>query len=103
MKALLYLALLVGTINGFFWRKLPQGSYFILDSFFVLLLCLFIYSKDKDSFIKFALVSLAAWDLFDELRDANTTTGFYELLTALTLPAFWIIIKKKNEANSTRR
>jgi len=102
MNRLLYFALAVGVVNGLFWRELPKGSYYILESFFVFLLCLFIYLKDKDSFIKFVLIALSFNTLLDEVFFDNTTISINEIIVAVTLPIFWIYKKYKNETNTIR-
>jgi len=102
MKWILYLALAVGIVNGLFWSELPKGSYYILNSFFVFLLCLFIYIKNRNSFINFVLVMLSFSTLLDELFFDNTIISVNELLIALSIPFIWVF-RKKNETNTIKQ
>lgn len=102
MKWILYLALTVGFVNGLFCSELPKGSYYILNSFFVFLLCLFIYIKNRNSFINFVLVMLSFSTLLDELFFDNTVISVNELLIALSIPFIWVF-RKKNETNTIKQ
>lgn len=102
MKWILYVALAVGFVNGLFWSELPKGSYYILNSFFVFLLCLFIYIKNRNSFINFVLVMLSFSTLLDELFFDNTIISVNELLIALSIPFIWVF-RKKNETNTIKQ
>lgn len=103
MKKLLYVALAVGAINGFLWRDLPQGSYYVLNSLFVFILCLYIWLNDKNSFIKFALAVLSLNELFDEMLFDNSVVSTNEIVLALALPLFWAFKKRKHETNINKR
>lgn len=93
-KNILYFALAVGFTNGFFWQYFPKGTWYILNSFFIFLLCLFIYTEKKDSFINFVLLTLSFSTFLDELFFDNTVISVNEILIALAIPIIWMYKKK---------
>jgi hypothetical protein len=103
MKVLLYIALLVGFFNGFYWRELPKGSYYVLNSCFIFLLCLFIWIENKGNFIKFVLVALSVNELLDEAFFDNSIISINEVAVAASLPLFWVFRQYHYETNITER
>jgi hypothetical protein len=59
------------------------------------LLCVYLFLTDKESLIKFILMSLSINNLLDEMFFDNTKLELNEILTALTIFIFAIIKKKK--------
>lgn len=96
MKSILYISLPICFLYGFFWRDLPEGSYYILNALFINYLCIYMFFTDRKSFIKFYLLSLSIGNLLDEYVFDNTTIGFNEYLFVLILPILWLINNKRN-------
>lgn len=96
MKSILYIALAIGIFNGYFWMKMPEGTYYVLNALFLMLLCLYLFLTDKKSFIKFYLLSLGFSNLLDELVFNPKEIAINEILLTLILPILWLIKKKRN-------
>ena len=96
MKYILYIALLVSVITYSFWSFLSKGSFYIGNSLFIMLLCMYLFIQEKSSMIKFVLLSLAINNLLDELLFDNTQLGLNEILVGLSILIFAII--KRNNA-----
>ena len=94
-KPILYIATVVSVITYLFWSYLPKGSFYIGNAIFILLLCVYLFLTDKESIIKFTLMSLSINNLLDEMFFNNTKLELNEILTALTIFIFAIIKKKK--------
>ena len=94
MKYIVHIALVIGVFNGLFWELLPKGSYYVLNSLLLFLLCLYIFLNDKKSFIKFVLLGLSISNLLDELRFDPTKLHLNEIVVALLLPIIWYLKKK---------
>lgn len=96
MKYILYIALAIGIFNGYFWMKMPEGTYYILNALFLMLLCLYMFLKDNKSFIKFYLLSLSFSNLLDELFFDPQKITNNEIILTLILPILWLIKQRKN-------
>ena len=94
-KPILYIATVVSLVTYLFWKYLPKGSFYIGNSIFIFLLCVYLFLNDKESVIKFILISLSINNLFDEMFFDNTKLELNEILTALTIFIFALIRKKK--------
>lgn len=85
---LLKLALGIGVFNGLFWQLLPKGSYYILNGLFLTLLCLVLFLEDRQSKIKFILVSLSISNLFDELFFDPTKLQLNEIVLLIIIVCY---------------
>ena len=94
-KPILYIATVVSIITYLFWSYMPKGSFYIGNAIFILLLCVYLFLNDKESVIKFILMSLSINNLLDEVFFDNTKLELNEILTALTIFIFAIIKKRK--------
>ena len=94
-KPILYIATVVSIITYLFWSDLPEGSFYIGNAIFILLICVYLFLTDKESIIKFILMSLSINNLLDEMFFDNTKLELNEILTALTIFTFALIRKKK--------
>ena len=94
-KPILYIATVVSIITYLFWSYLPKGSFYVGNAIFILLICVYLFLTNKESVIKFTLMSLSINNLFDEMFFDNTKLELNELLTALAILIFAIIKKKK--------
>ena len=101
MKYILYIAVIVSVITYSFWFYLPKGSFYIGNSLFIMLLCMYLFIQEKSSMIKFVLLSLAINNLLDELIFDNTKLGLNEILVGLSILVFAII--KRNNARQIQR
>tara|TARA_R110002126_G_scaffold236489_1_gene380082 strand:+ start:461 stop:775 length:315 start_codon:yes stop_codon:yes gene_type:complete len=101
MKVILYIALFTGIITYLFWGFMPKGSFYVGNSFFIMMLCIYIYLKDKESCISFILFSLALNNLLDELFFDNTKLELNEIMVGLAIIIF-AIIKRKNDRKISR-
>lgn len=95
MKKILYIALIIGVFNGYFWMKMPEGTYYILNALFLMLLCTYLYLTDRKSFIKFYLISLSLSNLLDELFFDPKEITINEIVLTLILPIIWLIKYKR--------
>lgn len=91
MRYILYIATIVSLITYLFWSELPKGSFYIGNGLFILLLCLYMFLKDKKSIIKFVLLSLSLNNFLDEIFFDNTKFGINEILVGFTVLIFAII------------
>ena len=96
MKIILYISTIVSLITYMFWSYLPKGSFYVGNSIFILLLCIYVFFTDKSSFIKFVLFSLSLNNFADEMVFDNTKFELNEILTGVFILIF-SIIKKKND------
>jgi len=80
MKYILHIATIISIITYMLWDFLPKGSFYIGNGLFIFLLCVYIFSEDRKSFIKFVLFSLSLNNLFDELFFNPTKLGINESL-----------------------
>lgn len=95
MKYFLHIATLISLITYLFWNFLPIGSFYIGNALFISMLCMYIFSLDKKSFIKFVLFCLSLNNLFDELLFDNTILGYNELVILVIVPIIWLFKNKK--------
>lgn len=105
MKYILYIATIVSLVTYLFWSELPKGSFYIGNGLFILLLCLYLFLKDKNSAIKFVLLSLSLNNFLDELFFDNTEFGINEILVGFTVLIFAIIKYRhdRKRPNNTKR
>jgi len=78
MKYLLHIAAVTSLITYMFWNFLPKGSFYLGNAVFIFLLCVYIFSQDRKSFIKFVLFGLSLNNLCDELFFNPTELGINE-------------------------
>lgn len=105
MKYILYIATIVSLVTYLFWSELPKGSFYIGNGLFILLLCLYLFLKDKKSTIKFVLLSLSLNNFLDEIFFDNTKFGINEILVGFTVLIFAIIKYRYDtkRPNNTKR
>jgi len=96
MKYFLHIATLLSIITYLFWSYFPKGSFYVCNALFIFMLCVYIFALDKQSFIKFVLLSLSLNNLFDELLFDNTILGYNELIILVIVPIIWLIKNKRN-------
>lgn len=84
-----------------FWSELPKGSFYIGNALFILMLCVYMYLKEKSSVIKFVLFSFALNNFLDETFFDNTTFGLNEILIGIAIVLF-AIIKRNNDRKRTK-
>ena len=94
-KPILYIATVISIITYLFWSYMPKGCFYIGNAIFILLLCVYLFLNNKESVIKFVLMSLSINNLLDEVFFDNTKLELNEILTALTIFIFALIRKKK--------
>ncbi len=97
MKAVLYLALLIGILTYMFWEHLPKGSFYIGNALFIFLISLYLFYHERKSFIIFFIFGLSLNNLLDELYFDNTILGYNEILLILILPIIWFFKFRKND------
>lgn len=102
-NAIIYVAMLVGVATYNLWHFLPKGSFYIGNALFIFLLSLDVFMKERDSFVKFVLISLSINNLLDELMFDNTKLGVNELIAALIIIIIGLIRMKndRQRANNT--
>lgn len=67
MKFILYIAFFISILTYNLWVYYPKGTFYIGNALFIFFLCLYVYLKDKQSFITFVIFSLSISNLLDEL------------------------------------
>lgn len=95
MKILLYLATIVSIITYSFWGQIKEETgvsiFYIGNALFISLLCLYMFLKDKKSFIKFFLFELSIANLIKELFLDPTRLTLGEALLIVIIPFIWYI------------
>lgn len=94
MKAILYIALVFSIATYSFWGKFPKGSFYIGNAIFILMLCVYLFLKDRKSFVCYVLMCYALNNLIDELRFDNTKLGLNEIVFGILTPVLWLIKHK---------
>jgi hypothetical protein len=94
-KPILYIATVVSLVTYLFWKYLPKGSFYIGNSIFIFLLCVYLFLNEKGSIIKFILLALALNNLLDEVFFNSTKIELNEILTGVSIFIFALIRKKK--------
>ena len=101
MKSILYIATIISILTYSFWSYLPKGSFYYGNSFFIFLLCTYLFLTDNKSFIKFILFSLSLNNLIDELTLKTDKLYLSEILTGIAILLF-AIYKYYNDRERTR-
>ena len=101
MKLILYIATIISILTYSFWSYLPKGSFYYGNSFFIFLLCTYLFLTDNKSFIKFILFSLSLNNLIDELTLKTDKLYLSEILTGVAILLF-AIYKYYNDRERTR-
>lgn len=91
MKYLLYIATIVSIITYSFWTYLPKGFFYFGNSFFISLICTYIYFQDRKSFIKFFLFELSVANLIKELFLDSGKLTLLEALLIVIIPFIWYL------------
>lgn len=97
MKSILYIASFVGVITYLFWDYMPEHFFYYGNALFIMLICCYIYLKDKRSFIAFFLFCASFNNLIDEVIGNATKLGFQELSLLVILPTIWYFKNRKND------
>ena len=84
-KIILYIATIISILTYMFWEFLPKGSWYIGNSFFIFLICCYVYFNNKKSFICFSLFTLSLSNLFDELLFDPKELAINEIIIGLIL------------------
>ena len=90
MKIILWIGMAVCLAYGFFWRDI---GFFLFNALSFFLLSLFVYLKDRNSFICYLWVCYSFNNLVDELIGTPTEINLNEKLIIVLTPVFWVIIK----------
>jgi hypothetical protein len=96
MKKILYIATVISLVTYLFWDQLPKGSFYIGNALFIFLLCVYIFLKDKKSFIGFFLFCISLNNLIDELFLNNLKLDINELILIIVFPVLWLFKKNKD-------
>ena len=80
-----------------FWGILPENSFYLGNSLFIMLLCAYIFANKKESFITFVLLGYSINNFLDEILFSNDKLHISELITAIAIPIIWIVKKKLND------
>lgn len=91
MKLILYIACLIGAFGSFILPYLPYGSYYILVSSLIFLLCTHLFLSDKKSFVRYLLFALSINNLADELFFDPLKLQFNEIVFSAAVPMVWIL------------
>lgn len=94
MKNILYIAAILSVVTYGFWQYFPKGSFYIGNSLCIVLLCAFIFFKERKSFIGFVLFSYSVNNLFDELFFNPGVIGINEFVFSVIIPLLWYIKTK---------
>ena len=97
MKALLYIAIIIGCFTYMFWDNLPKGSFYIGNALFIFLISTYLWVHEKKSFICFILFALSLSNLLDELYFNPRVLGLNELALIVILPIIWFMKFRSND------
>lgn len=100
MRFILYIAIMVSLVTYLGCDYLPVGMFYIGNSVFILLLCVYLFLNDRDSTTKFVLISLSLNNFLDEVFFDNTKLQITEILVGVTILIFALI---KRNARQIRR
>ncbi len=93
MKIILWAGLAICFAYGFYWRDMFEDGFFLFNALSFFLLSLFIYLKDRNSFICYLWACYSFNNLVDELIGAPTQIDTNEKLIIILTPAVWVIIR----------
>lgn len=100
MKWVLYLATVLSFIAYNCWKTILETTGFqvfdIMVAFYLSLICLYIFKKEKGSFIKFFLFELSVFNIVKELFLDPGKLELREALLIIILPSIWYF-KEKNK------
>lgn len=94
-KLILWLALFTGLATYSFWGYFGAGIFYIGNSFFVFLLCIFLFNKNRASLVCFLLLCLTLNNLLDELLFDPTEIQYNEIVLLIVMPFMWYLKTKK--------
>lgn len=97
-KFLLWGALITGTLTYSFWSVIRESFnipiFYVGNSLFVFLICLFLLKENKGSLIRILLFTLSLSNLIDELFFDPTQIQLNEVVVLLILPILWLLRKR---------
>ena len=100
MKWLLYLATLTGFAAYNCWILIEQLTglqvFHKLTAIYFSLICFYIYSKEKQSFIKVLLFEFSVLNVFKEFFGNPSKLSLIEALMIVIIPTIWYL-KTKNK------
>lgn len=97
MKYLLYIGLAAALVAYLFWGYMPKGYFYYGNAIFIFCIGLYLWLKDKSSFIKFIILGLSINNLMDELFFDPKVIGISEIFIIIILPIIYIARFKKND------
>jgi hypothetical protein len=100
MKLLLYMATLIGFIAYNYWILIEQLTgvqvFHKLTAIYFSLICFYIYSKEKQSFIKMLLFEFSILNVIKEFFGNPSELSLFEALMIVIIPTIWYF-KTKNK------
>lgn len=80
--------------TGMFWSYLPKGSYYLLIAIILFLMASEIFSRNKNSFGGFLLISFTLNNLLDELFFNPKVIQLNEIVILILIPLIWYFKKR---------
>ncbi|ASD51598.1 hypothetical protein [Flavobacterium phage V157] len=80
--------------TGLFWPCLPKGSYYLLIAIILFLMAFEIFSRNKNSFGGFLLISFTFNNLLDELFFNPKVIQLNEIVILILIPLIWCLKKR---------
>ena len=88
---LLYVAVIISMITYSGWTYLYKGFFYHGNAVFIGLICTYLYTLDKKSFIKFTLFELSVANIIKELFLDPTKLTKEEALLIVIVPVIWYL------------
>ena len=99
-KILLWLGLIVSIITYSLWPQIKEqfgiGIFYTGNALFILLICSYLFSKNRSSLVCFLLFFVAINNLIDELFFDPTKPQFNEIILLILMPFIWYLKTKDN-------
>jgi len=104
-KFILWAAFVVAFITYSFWSPINEylqaNIFYLGNSFFIFLLCLFLFNKNRASLVCFLLLGVALNNFLDELFFNPTEVQLNEMILLLIAPVLWRLKTKNNARKNT--
>jgi len=106
MKTVLYIAAFAEVLNYMFWQEIENYLGFHIfesvNAFFICVLCTFILSQNKSSFIAFFLFCASLNNFVDEAFNVWEKICVSEMLLFIIIPILWFVKSQRNVRKDTR-
>lgn len=103
MKIIAYIALGLSVLTYTFWESFYKGFFYHGNALVFLMLCMYLFLTNKNSFVFFVFFSYSINNLADELFFYPGILGKNEIVFAFAVPLLWILKKIYNARKNTSK